>query len=162
MSLIFGSFYIVINELMFSPLKETDFRNIFPNYDGKAKKKCHVDFIGFSLYGELFDIFIYELNDVTIDFKYPISNKKTDNILYDKSFVSKWRKCPLDSLTMYKYYDMLTIEDFSKKKCTYSLDSKLFNSQNYYSCLYINELEHYLYLYCPDDHYLYYIRRRGW
>ena len=40
---------VVVEELTYSPLTENDFKNLFPNYDNSAKKKCDVDFIGLSL-----------------------------------------------------------------------------------------------------------------
>jgi hypothetical protein len=162
--LLLGVSYIIIKELTYSPLKEKDFKNLFPDYDGNAKKKCHADFIGLSLQGELFDIFIYKLNEITIDFQYPNFKNGWANItMPNGEFVfSKWKKCPVDSLTFFRYKDMLTIKDFSEKKCTYFFNSDLANSMNYYSYLYINELEHYFCLYCPDKNYLYYVRKKGW
>lgn len=161
---ILGVSYIVIKELTYTPLTEKDFKNIFPDYDGNAKKKCHVDFIGLSLHGELFDVFIYELNEMTIDLQYPNFKNGLGNITIsdDKFVFSQWKKCPLDSLTYFQYKDVLTIEDFSKKTCTYSFNSDLVNSMNYYSYLYVNELECYFFLYCPDKNYLYYVRKKGW
>lgn len=162
--LLSGVSYIVIKEATYSPLAEKDFKNLFPDYDGNAKKKCHVDFIGLSLHGELFDVFIYKLNEMTIDFQYPNFKNIWDDITMsnDEFIFSKWEKCPLDSLTFLKYKDMLTIKDYSKEKCTYSFNSDLANSMNYYSYFYVNELEYYFYLYCPGKNYLYYIRKRGW
>ncbi len=161
--LILGVFFIVINELTYNPLKEKDFKNLFPDYDGKAKKKCYVDYIGFNLHGDLFDISVYKLNDMTIDFQYPNFKNGWENINTqdDKLVFSKWKKCPIDSFTSVKF-DILTIEDFSKKKCTYSFNSDLLNSKNYYSYVYINELEQYFCLYCPEKNYLYYVRKNGW
>ena len=55
---------IVVKELTYSPLTEINFKNLFPNYDNSAKKKCDVDFIGLSLHGELFDIFTYHFVNI--------------------------------------------------------------------------------------------------
>jgi len=162
--LLSGVTYIVIKELTYNPLKEKDFRILFPNYDGKAKKKCHLDFIGLSLHGELFDISLYKLNEMTINFQYPNFKNSYENLTMsnDDFFFSKWKKCPVDSLTFFRIKDILTIEDFSKKKCFSSFISDLENPKNYYSYLYINELEYYFYLFNSNMNYLYFVRKKGW
>ena len=154
---------VVVEELTYSPLTENDFKNLFPNYDNSAKKKCDVDFIGLSLHGELFDIFTYELSDVAIDNSYPSINDSWTNITAsDELVVSVWKRIPIDSLTLIRCKDIFDLGNHRGKRCCSSFVSELSNPINFYSYVYVNELEYYFYLYCPDKHYLYYVRKRGW
>lgn len=160
--LFFGS-YIVVNELTFSPLKEKDFYNLFPNYDNSAKKKCCVDFMGLSLHGELFDVYKYELNNMTIDSRYPNIKDVWSNITVSEGLVvSTWKILPIDSLTSIRCKDIFDMGNYRAHKCCNSFVPELSNTINYYSYVYINELEYYFCLYCPDKHCLYYVRKKGW
>lgn len=153
---------VVVEELTYSPLTENDFKNLFPNYDNSAKKKCNVDFIGLSLHGELFDIFTYELTDVTIDSSYPSINDSWTNITAsDELVISAWKRIPVDSLTLIRCKDIFDLGNYRGNKCCSSFVSELSNSINFYSYVYVNELEYYFCLYCPNKHYLYYVRKRG-
>lgn len=154
---------VVVEELTYSPLTENDFKNLFPNYDNSAKKKCDVDFIGLSLHGELFDIFTYELTDVTIDSSYPSINDSWTNITQSNELViSAWQRIPIDSLTLVRCKDIFDLGNYRGNRCCSSFVSELSNSINFYSYLYVNELEYYFCLYCPEKHYLYYVRKKGW
>lgn len=162
--LLSGITYFGVKELTYSPLTEKDFKELFPDYDGNAKKECYVDFIGLSMQGELFDLSTYKLNRVTIDSQYPDFKNGWAPVPMssDELFFSKWKKCPVDSLTFLRCKDLLTMQDFGKEKCAYSFYSDLADSLNYYSYLYVDGLECYFCLYCPDKNYLYYVRKRGW
>ena len=138
---------VVVEELTYSPLTENDFKNLFPNYDNSAKKKCDVDFIGLSLHGELFDIFTYELSDVTIDNSYPSINDSWTNITAsDELVVSVWKRIPIDSLTLIRCKDIFDLGNHRGKRCCSSFVSELSNPINFYSYVYVNELEYYFYL----------------
>lgn len=155
--------YVVVKELTYSPLTKANFNNLFPDYDNSAKKKCEVDLIGFSLHGELFDIFKYELNDMTIDSCYPsIKDNWTNIAVSEECVVSAWQRIPIDSVTFCRCKDVFCLESYGGKRCCVSFVSELSNPTNFYSCLYVNELEYYFFLYCPDKHYLYYVRKNGW
>lgn len=155
--------YLIFEEITYSPLTEKDFKNLFPNYDGSAKKKCSVDFIGLNLHGDLFDISVYELNSMVVDTRYPnIKNSWNDITLPDEMRISSWQKIPIDSLTYLKCKDVLNMGNYQKHQCCDSFVLELSNPTNYYSYLYINELEYYFYLYCPNKHRLYYVRKKGW
>lgn len=154
---------VIIEELTYSPLTENNFKNLFPNYDNSAKKKCSVDFIGISLHGELFDIFIYELTDMTIDSCYPsIKDSWTNITASDELIISAWQRIPIDSLTFIRCKDIFDLGNYRGNRCCASFVSELSTPINFYSYLYVNELEYYFCLYCPDKHYMYYVRKKGW
>ena len=154
---------IFVKELTYNPLTEKDFNNVFPNYDNSAKKECSVDFIGLSSHGELFDIYKYKLNDMTIDFRYPdIKGSWSNATVSDNIVVSTWEKIPVDSLTSVRCKDIFDMGNYRAHKCCNLFVQELSNPQNYYSYVYVNELEYYFLLYCPDKHDLYYVRKKGW
>ena len=54
------------------------------------------------------------------------------------------------------------MDNYRAHKCCELFISELSNPMNYYSYLYVNELEYYFCLYCPNRRYLYYVRKKGW
>lgn len=56
---------------------------------------------------------------------------------------------------------LLTMNDLNGQACSSSFYKELDNPRNYYSYIYINELENYFLLYCVDKGYFYYIRYKG-
>lgn len=91
-----------------------------------SEKKCDVDFIGLSLHGELFDIFTYELSDVTIDNSYPSINDSWTNITAsDELVVSVWKRIPIDSLTLIRCKDIFDLGNHRGKRCCSSFVSEL-------------------------------------
>lgn len=152
-----------VQEVTYSPLTEKEFKNLFPNYDSGAKKKYSVDFIGLSLHGELFDMFLYELTDMTIDSCHPnIRDDWTSVSMSDGIAVSSWQRIPMDSSTNIRCKDALDLVKNKDDKRYTTFITELSNPLNYYSYLYVNELEYYFFLYCFEKHHLYYVRKRGW
>lgn len=153
--------YIIVDYLTYSPLKEQEFKNLFPNYDYSGKIKKSVDFVGLSLHGELFDVFIYKLSKMDINNGYPSKNKWTNITTSEEFTISIWQKNPIDSLTFAKCKDIFELGNQSNRVYA-SFITELSNPANYYSYLYVNALEYYFFLYCPNKQHLYYVRKRGW
>lgn len=157
--------YGIIGEITFTPLEKKDFEVLFPNYNNSAKVSFHKDFIGWS-HGDYFEMFIYQLDNVLIDSSYPKSGKNweyttlPDPLIPDALIITKWQKCPFDSLMLSKYdfeLEMATSEEVKGE----ILKQDLIDATNYYSCIYVSELEKYLLLYSPSKKIMYYIRQRG-
>ncbi|MCE8464449.1 MULTISPECIES: hypothetical protein [Bacteroides] len=154
--------YLYIDEKTFTPLKEKEFKMIFFNYRDEAVKVCGVDFLGLNFKGELFDFYLYKMKNSSINMDYPQIKSEWEGRKLDSTVsVSKWRNCPIDSVTTKLYMFLLTMNDFNGQACSSSFYKELDNPRNYYSYIYINELENYFLLYCVDKGHFYYIRHKG-
>jgi len=158
----FGAILLYLNDTSFSPLKEKDFKKIFYKYNGKTEKICDVDFLGINFKSEWFEVYLYKVGAVPVDLNYPEYNGMWEQKEFtNETVISKWKSCPLDSVS-YKFYEFtLTAESFDEQECIKSFNTELNNPKNYYSYIYFNELEQYFLLYCPDIENLYYVRRKG-
>ena len=160
--LILGIGFLFINDFTYSPLKDSDFKKLFSDYNNNANKKCSIDFLGWSSEGAVFDLYVYEIKKGSVDTTYPNFKNGWKNINdLDDVVFSKWKKCPMDSLSSSRYNFTLTTEDFSKKECSQSFNNELNNPNSYYSYVYVSELEQYFFMYSPNKERLYYVRRRG-
>ena len=157
-----GLILLYWNESSYSPLQDKDFKKLFHNLDKSPNKVCDTDFIGTSFMSELFEIYLYDVESVSIDLSYPkFKGEWEKNEITEETIISKWTSCPLDSITYGLYKTTLTLENFEETDCFDSFNMELKNSKNYFSHVYFNELEQYLLLYCPDTEKLYYLRRKG-
>lgn len=154
--------FFYINKLLYSPLSKREFKMLFLNYDRNIKKECDIDFIGMSLKGELFDLYLYKSVRGQISSIYPnILGQWENRELSTDVIVSKWKKCPPDSITMERCDIIFSSDNFKKHQCSRSFQSELGDDGNYYTYIYFNELEYYFLLYIPVKEKLYYIRKRG-
>ncbi|MBA3829394.1 MAG: hypothetical protein H0X33_10700 [Taibaiella sp.] len=154
--------YLYMQELSFSPLKEKEFKMLFPNYNGVGEKKCGIDFLGINFKGEVFEFYLYKMNNTKVDTSHPkFKNEWENKELNTEAIVLKWKSCPIDTATMALYKFTLTANNLEEKECSRLFNDELSNPKNYYSYVYFNELENYFLLYCPDKGNLYYIRRKG-
>lgn len=153
-------FYLMYNELTYSPLDKITSKNLF-NQSFDLKKLCSIDFLGFNLKGEFFELYKYGVIQVDIDSSFLNIQVWENKKLLKNTIIGKWKSCPLDSLTSQLYEFTLTVNDFNKWECSNSLNEALKDSRNYYSYIYINELEQYFFLYTPHEETFYYLRRKG-
>jgi len=153
---------LYVDEASFSPLGDGEFKLLFPDYGGGAKKTCSIDFLGFNFKSEFFGLYSYRVGRITIDPTYPNSINEWENKKVNTDvLIPKWKKCPVDSATMKFYEFSLTANGSNKEKCNVAFLRDLNNPKSYYSYIYFNELENYFLLYCTESESLYYIRRKG-
>ncbi|WP_131539024.1 hypothetical protein [Pedobacter nototheniae] len=153
--------YLVYDELSFSPLKEKDFKTLFKGYIGQPKKICSKDFLGMSSHGELFEIYLYRMNNALINNDFPKLTEWEHNKITNETIVGKWKNCPLDYQTIELYKFTLISNNLDDVKCCNSFNKEILNPKNYYSFVHFNGLEQYFLIYCTDSQELYYIRRKG-
>lgn len=152
--------YGVYNEIAYTPLKKKDFECLFPNYVN-ADVILHKDFIGWS-HGDYFELFVYRITNVKIDLNYPIIDRTWEyTILPDATETITWNNCPIDSISESKYERELTWIMNSKIDEGKMMQYELKDENNYYSCIYVSELQKYFILYNPSKGILYYIRQNG-
>lgn len=152
--------YGIYNEITYTPLKKKDFEHLFPNHIS-ANVIFHKDFIGWS-HGDYFELFIYRTIGVKIDSGYPIIDKNWERIILpDTTEAIAWSNCPIDSITRLKYERELTWIINCEIKEGKALQRELKDGSNYYSYIYVNELQKYFLLYNPSKGILYYIRQNG-
>ena len=155
---------IYYNEKTYSPLKATDFQKLFPNYRGNVDKIYDKDFIGFSFHNELFELYLYKMmENVSINENYPkFEEWEKNEIINKKENNSTWKKCSMDIKEKEKFKDIIDSEVFKQDMYGKNFDAILNDSNNYYTYVYINELEYYFFLFNKDKEELYYIRKKGW
>jgi len=154
--------YVVFKEYSFSPLKKRELEMLFPYYKGKIEKEYDIDFIGMSSHSEFFELYSYTTSGIPVRTTYPIIISKWENKTIGKdAIISKWKKCPIDSVTNKLYEFSLMASNPDKEKYFNLLNSELRNPNNYYAYIYFNELENYFLLYSTKNKKLYYIRRKG-
>lgn len=153
--------YGIYKEMTFSPLEKKDFELLFPNYNGKKKISYHKDFIGWSR-GDLFELYIYKLDNVSINANYPKIGQSWEYITLPDSFITtRWIRCPPDSFIQKHFsYELSWITENNTDNGR-MLKQDLKNKSNYYCYIYINGLEKYFMLYNPSKDIMYYIRQRG-
>ena len=150
---------VIVEELTFSPLQEKDLALLYPNTHVKYHCKYRKDFIGWSR-GDLFGLYIYQVDGVVIDSSYPICENEWEHVKFSNSIqITKWRRCPVDTLTFFRY--RYIFDWISKCKQGRILNNELYNSSNYYCTFYVDEAEKYFILYTPREKQMYYIRQRG-
>ena len=161
MSVLGGIIYY--NEKTYSPLKATDFQKLFPNYRGNVDKIYGKDFIGLSFHNELFELYLYKMmENVSINENYPkFEEWEKNEIINKKENSSTWKKCPMDIKEKEKFKDVIALEVFKQDMYGKNFNAILNNSNNYYTYVYINELEYYFFLFNKDKGELYYIRKAG-
>lgn len=153
--------YVAYNEMIYTPLEKKDFQNLFPNYEEKVDVIFHEDFTGWS-HGDFFELFVYRITNMEINSNYPIVGKDWEYIsLSDMTEIIKWSNCPVDSITQLKYEYELTWIMNSEIKERKMLEQDLKDENNYYSYIYVSELQKYFLLYNPLKGILYYIRQNG-
>lgn len=152
--------YGIIEEMVYSPLKKEDMKTLFPDSNISYNFAYSKDYIGWSK-GNLFDIYVYELENVFINLDYPKFGKKWEHIsLPDTVVTSKWVKCPIDSVILSNYnFELLKIWDSGLEG--ENLKRSLQDTNNYYCYIYVSALEKYFLLYNVSEKKLYYIRQRG-
>jgi hypothetical protein len=153
-------FYLVYTELSYSPLDNTSLKKLFKQ-SVDLEKLCSIDFLGFNTKGEFFELYKYVTNEVEIDSLFTNVQVWESKELPKNTIIGKWKACPLDSLSSQLYEFTLTANDFDKRECSNTLNEALKNAGNYYSYIYVNELEQYFLLYIPKEKILYYLRRKG-
>ena len=132
--------YLYIDEKTFTPLKEKEFKMIFFNYRDEAVKVCGVDFLGLNFKGELFDFYLYKMKNSSINMDYPQIKSEWEGRKLDSTVsVSKWRNCPIDSVTTKLYMFLLTMNDFNGQACSSSF-YKEFHLFTYYIKMRYKEL----------------------
>ncbi len=145
----------------FYPFEKKDFECLFPFYNGSAKVIYHKDFIGWSR-GDYFEMFVYQLSDIRIDSSYPIVRQDWEYaILHDTTKVTGWINCPIDSTTQSEHDRELTWITDSEVRERKMLEQDMNDANNYYSSIYVSDLQKYFLLYCPSKNILYYIRQKG-
>lgn len=161
MSVLGGIIYY--NEKTYSPLKATDFQKLFPNYRGNADKIYGKDFIGLSFHNELFELYLYKMmENVSINENYPkFGEWEKNEIVNKKENSSTWKKCPMDIKEKEKFKDVIASEVFEEDMHGKNFRTILNDTNNYYTYVYINELEYYFFLFNKDKEELYYIRKAG-
>ena len=152
--------FFVIDTWLYSPLGKTQFNMLFPNYQGSERKIYHCDLIGFSLHGELLELYLYDSVQGNIENTFPKIQYKWENNYLDNAYVSCWQRCPFDSSVINKL-DIQLLKNSFKEKCGFSLKNEIENRDNYYSYIYLSQHENYIFLYNPNKKILCYIRRRG-
>ena len=133
--------YGVIKELTYNPLGVKEFNKLFPYHGNNINCIYHKDFLGWG-YRDYFDYFIYQVDTVCIDSKYP----KWDQGWGDLSFSTmtnktKWIQCPIAEDVFSKY--SLELNETTKNQIPkkFHLKEKLEDRNNYYCYLYVNNLE---------------------
>lgn len=153
--------WIGYNEYSFSPLTQKEFKKLFSVYHEEPVKLCSKDFLGISSKGELFEVYLYQVNGVALKQNFSDMIAWEDKSITGSSIVCSWKKCPLDSQATSLYNFTLTAENFDSVECLRSFNKDKNDPKNYYSFVHFNEQEQYFMLYCVDKQELYYIRRRG-
>ncbi|MGB5990629.1 MAG: hypothetical protein WBG43_12945 [Marinifilaceae bacterium] len=152
--------YIFYVDLTYSPLKDKDFKQLFKQ-SLDVKRLSSIDFLGFNVRGEFFEIYKYSVGEIEINNE--LSNIKVweNNEITRSTIIQKWQNCPIDSLSAKLYDFMLTVNDFKKWDCLKTLNNSLKDSQNYYCYIYFDESEQYFLLCNIKEEALYYIRKKG-
>ncbi len=160
--LFFLIIFFFITEKTYSPLKNEEFKLLFPNYNGKDRKICSVNFLGLNCKGEFFEVYKYKISNVIVDSTYPMFINKWENRnITTGTEISKWKNCPIDSVTKNRFIFAFTVKNFDKYRCIDNFYDDLIDVNNYYSYIYFNEMEYFFLLYCTDKNLLYYIRLKG-
>jgi hypothetical protein len=147
-----------IEALTYSPIKDKEAKILFQDIES-IKKKCSVDYIGLSLHGEIFEIYLYKTKNVSLGENYPnYANEWENQPITNETILSKWKRCPLDSVSVDICNFILTTNQFDKKKCVSPVRTELYNSDNYYSYVDFGNFEQYFLLFCTKTGLLYYIR----
>jgi hypothetical protein len=152
--------YLCYEEFSFTPIKEAEFKNIFKGHNINFSKLCSKDFIGLSLHGELFEIYLYKVYGAVINNNLPDIDKWENKKITKNTHVSKWNVCPPDYKTQ-NICGFLTVSNYDNTNCSKLFISNLYNIKNYYSYIDFDGAEQYFLLYCSDSHELFYIRKRG-
>jgi hypothetical protein len=160
---LFAAFlYFYIEDKNYSPLKKTDFEILFPGPTDQIQKSCDIDFLSLSFKGEAFDMYIYKTGKINVNSSYPIYNNLWEGgHISDEGSSSKWQHCPINKKSFKLYQFTLTGAKLNKEECSQSFYNDLNNPQNYYSYVYIDEINTYFLLYSPKKEILYYIRKKG-
>ena len=155
MSVLGGIIYY--HEKTYSPLNATDFQKLFPNYRGNVDKIYDKDFIGFSFHNELFELYLYKMmENVSINENYPkFGEWEKNEIVNRKENSSTWKKCPMDIKEKERFKDVIDSEVFKEDMHGKNFNTILNDSNNYYTYVYINELEYYFFLFNKDKGELY-------
>ncbi len=153
--------YLVYTEITYSPLNKDELNSIFYSYEN-VKKKRSKDFIKLDLHGDRDEIYEYKVKKGVLNTNFPISLKKwNEELIDDKSIVSGWKKCPLDSSTISMFFLHRLKEGYGYR--SHFLESNLLvdfrkaqdNGDNLY-CYIITEESYYFFIYCPKKNILYY------
>lgn len=151
--------YGVYGERAYTPLEKKDFECLSDYVS--ADVIHHKDFIGWS-HGDYFELFVYRITNVKIDLSYPIINRTWEHtILPDTTETMTWSNCPMDSIIELKYEHELTWIMNSKRDEAKTIQCELKDENNYYSFIYVSELQKYFLLYNPSKGVLYYMRQNG-
>lgn len=157
---IMGVSYTVYTEMAYSPLDVTASKKLFQE-NTDFEKLCDIDFLGVSSKGEFFELYKYSISKVEIDKLLPDAQVWENRELPKDAIIGKWKSCPLDSISSQLYEFTLTANNWREYECSSQLNEAFKDPNNYYSYIHLNELQQYFLLYCPNEEYLYYLRRKG-
>ena len=161
-SLFLTTLYLIIEEITYSPLKKNEFDCIFKKYN-KTKLKRKKIFFFLTIHGDRDDIYEYKVEKGVLNTNFPVLLKKWNEELIDeKSIVSGWRKCPIDSSTISLFLFMHRLKDgygyrshFFESNLLVDFRKAQDNSDNLY-CYIITEKSYHFFIYCPKKNILYY------
>lgn len=151
--------WLIYDEFTYNVLDNNDFAVLFEYYDGSPAEECSEDLVGFNSKGEFFDIAIYK--NIFIDIDNKVDFKKWKVKLNILSQNSNWSKCPLTSEVRKYYESTISFILNANNNCDINYKEIFESTDNYYSCLFINEQEHYLLIYLANKERLVYIQRKG-
>ena len=102
------------------------------------------------------------MENVSINENYPkFEEWEKNEIVNKKENSSTWKKCPMDIKEKEKFKDVIASEVFEEDMHGKNFRTILNDTNNYYTYVYINELEYYFFLFNKDKGELYYIRKAG-
>lgn len=141
-------------------------RYLFNNSkDISFKKECYVDLIGISTDGSIYDFYKYKvegIKDESIKSEFPQFNlmydiKHLENINY-----SYWKNTPLNEKDKNELFFITHTSNLNKHKCSSEfIKLDLLNKKgNYYSFFGAYPIGIYLYIYSPNEKYLYIIIKK--
>ncbi len=160
-SIVFGIiFYVLYSNQIYNPLENHNSK-IFGIEDVKIEKLHQKDFLGVSAKNELFEIYLYKIENANINNSYPDFRIWEGKEVGKDNIILHWQNCPLDSQTINLFEFSLNYKDISSLNWAQNLLNETKNNENYYSYVHFSDLEQYFLLYCSTKNELFYIRKKG-
>jgi len=158
--LVMGLLYLVFDDYSFDPLRASGLKKVF-NGDCTAKKICSKDLIGFSIRGEYFDVYRYDMHNCAVDTSEIVCDIWENHQLRSSNNTVKWKNCPPDSITTESFRSILSQTSIDAINCSELDLIDLDNSDNFYLAIDDNYTRQFFLLFSPEIGHLIYVRKNG-
>ena len=152
------TFWMVIKQRRFNPLSQREYESLFSEF-GDIKMLYGEDAVKIDLHGDIIDYYIFQTDHCVIDSSFPDNLDNWGSHQLDSMCrLIKWTKNSPDiPVEISKKWNEVS-DNFTNNRRKKEFSNALKDTCNYISYIQCNELNYYLFIFCPQNGLFFYHR----